>query len=174
MVGAVTSGSTPAPAMFSGQSDDPKEMVMFFHRWWGAAFGIAGFTERTSRRRVLTSHRETSSELPPYMTYNFLRRSSSPDSKSDWWKRPWRSLLGVWYPNSLSVPAASASASEAFSLPDRRGGEEPSLEAWSRLLLRRSASFWISRHSVALWRAPCVRPGATGLCTSRSPCWARE
>jgi hypothetical protein len=33
-------------------------------------------------------------------------------------------------------------------------GEEPSLQAWSRLLLRRSASFWISRHSVALWRAP--------------------
>jgi hypothetical protein len=38
-----------------------------------------------------------------------------------------RSLLGVWYPNSLSVTVASAS--EAFSLPDRRGGEEPSLEA---------------------------------------------
>jgi hypothetical protein len=34
------------------------------------------------------------------------------------------------------------------------GGEVPSFEAWSRLLLRRSASFWISRHSVALWRAP--------------------
>jgi hypothetical protein len=35
----------------------------------------------------------------------------------------------VWglIPNSLSV--AAASASEAFSLPDRRGGEEPFLEA---------------------------------------------
>jgi hypothetical protein len=60
----------------------------------------------------------------------------------------------VWglIPQLLSV--ATASASEAFSLPGRRGGEEPFLEAWSRLLLRRSASFWISRHSVALWRAP--------------------
>jgi hypothetical protein len=138
--------------MFSGQSDGPKVMVVFFHRWWGAAFGVAGFTERTSRRRVLTSRRETSSELPPYITYSFLRHSSPPDSESDWWKRPLRSLLGVWYPNSLS--AAAASASETFSLLDRLGGLEPSLEAWSRLLLRHSASFWISRHSVALWRAP--------------------
>jgi hypothetical protein len=83
MVGAVTSGSTPAPAMFSGQSDGPKEMAVFFHRWCGAAFGVAGFTERTSRRRVLTSRWETSSELPPYMTYSFLQRSSPSDSKSD-------------------------------------------------------------------------------------------
>jgi hypothetical protein len=95
MVGAVMNGSTPAPAMFSGQSDSPKEMVVFFHRWWGAAFGVPGFTERTSRRRVLTSRQEMSSELPPYMMYNFLRRSSPPDSESDWWKRPLRSLLGV-------------------------------------------------------------------------------
>jgi hypothetical protein len=147
----VTSGSTPAPIMFSGQSDGPKEMVVLLHCWWGATFGAPGFTERTSRRRVLMSLRETSSELPPYMTYSFLRCSSPPDSESDWWKRPVRSLFGVWYPSSLS--AAAASASETFSLPDRRGGEESSLEAWSRLLLRRSTSFWISRHSVALWRA---------------------
>jgi hypothetical protein len=39
MVGAVTSGSTPAPAMFSRQSNGPKEMVVLLHRWWGAAFG---------------------------------------------------------------------------------------------------------------------------------------
>jgi hypothetical protein len=95
MVGAVTSGSTAAPAMFSGQSDGPKEMVVFFHRWWGATFGVPGFTESTSRRRVLMSRRETSSELPLYMTYSFLWRSSTPDSESDWWKRPLRSLLGV-------------------------------------------------------------------------------
>jgi hypothetical protein len=95
MVGAVTSGNTPAPAMFSGQSDGPKEMVVFLHRWWGAAFGIPGFTERTSRRRVLMSRRETSSELPPYMMYSFLRRSSPPNLESDWWKRPLMSLLGV-------------------------------------------------------------------------------
>jgi hypothetical protein len=44
-------------------------------------------------------------------------------------------------------------ASETFSLPDHRGGEESSLEAWSLLLLRRSASFWILQHWVALWRA---------------------
>jgi hypothetical protein len=95
MVGAVMSGSTPAPAIFLGQSDGPKEMVVLFHLWWGDAFGIPGFTERTYRRRILTSRRETSSELPPYMTYNFLQRSSPPDSESDWWKRPLRSLFGV-------------------------------------------------------------------------------
>jgi hypothetical protein len=145
MVGAVTSGSTPAPAMFSGQSDGPKEMVVLLHRWWGAAFGALGLTEKTSRRRVLTSLRGTSSKLSPYMMYSFLRRSSPLDSESDWWKRPSRSFFGIWYPNSLY--AAAASALEALSLPDRRGGEEPSLEAWSCLLLRRSASFWISRQS---------------------------
>jgi hypothetical protein len=47
--------------MFSGQSDGPKEMVVFFHRWWCAAFGVPGFAERTSRRRVLTFRREKSS-----------------------------------------------------------------------------------------------------------------
>jgi hypothetical protein len=46
MVGAVTSSSTPAPAMLSGQSDGPKEMVVLFHFWWGAALGVPGFTER--------------------------------------------------------------------------------------------------------------------------------
>jgi hypothetical protein len=93
--GGVISSSTPAPTMFSGQSDGPKEMVVLFHRWWGAAFGVPGFTERTSRRRVLTSRWETSPELPPYMTYSFLQLSSPPDSESDWWKRPLRSLFGV-------------------------------------------------------------------------------
>ena len=33
MTGAVTRGSTPAPAIFSGQSDGPKEMVVFIHLW---------------------------------------------------------------------------------------------------------------------------------------------
>jgi hypothetical protein len=108
--------------------------------------------EKTSWQRVLTSLQETSSELPPYMTYSFLQRLSPPDSKSDWWKRHLRSFFRVWYPNSLS--GAAASMSETSSLPDRRGGEESSLEAYSWLLLRHSASFWISRHSVALWQAP--------------------
>jgi hypothetical protein len=31
MTGAVMSGSTPAPAMLSGQSDAPKEMVVLLH-----------------------------------------------------------------------------------------------------------------------------------------------
>jgi hypothetical protein len=122
MVGAVTSGSTPALGMFSGQSDGLKEMVVFFHRWWGDA------EERTSRRRVLTSRRETSSELPPYMTYSFLRRSSPPDSELDRWKRPLRSLLGVWYPNSHSSrprrhrrPSPCRTAGEGRSLPLRLG-----------------------------------------------------
>jgi hypothetical protein len=69
----------PVATMFSGQSDGPKEMVVLFHHWWGAAFGVPGFTESTSRRRVLMSRWETSSELPPYMTYSLLRRSSPPN-----------------------------------------------------------------------------------------------
>jgi hypothetical protein len=32
MTGAVMSGSTPAPAMFLGQSDAPKEIVVLLHR----------------------------------------------------------------------------------------------------------------------------------------------
>jgi hypothetical protein len=70
------------PAMLSGQSGAPKEMVVLLHRWWGAAFGTPGVTDRTSRRKDLTFLREVSSQLPPYMTYNFLRRSlSSPESE---------------------------------------------------------------------------------------------
>ena len=42
-------GKTPAPAMFSGQSDGPKEMVVLLHLSCGAAFGTPGFAERTSR-----------------------------------------------------------------------------------------------------------------------------
>jgi hypothetical protein len=32
MIGAVMSGSMPASAMFSGQSDAPKEIVVLCHR----------------------------------------------------------------------------------------------------------------------------------------------
>src|SRR6185437_14569214 len=115
MTGAVTKGSTPAPAIFSGQSDGPKEMVVFIHLWCGTAFGTPGFTERTSRRRVFTSHRETSSELPPYITYSFLRRSSLSESELSSWYTPFSSRVGDWYPSPFS-PAA-ASLSEAFYLP---------------------------------------------------------
>jgi hypothetical protein len=52
------SGSTPAPAMLSGQSDAPKEIVVLLHRWCGAAFGTPGVADRTSRRRDLTFLRE--------------------------------------------------------------------------------------------------------------------
>ena len=76
---AVTRGSTPAPAMFSEQSDGPKEMVVFLHLWCGAAFGTLGFAER-----VFTSRLETSSQLPPYITYGFLRRSSLSESELSW------------------------------------------------------------------------------------------
>jgi hypothetical protein len=80
---AVMSSSMLAPAMFSGQSDAPKEIVVLHHRWCGAAFGTHGVTDRTSRRRDFTFLREVSSQLPPYITYNFLRRSvSSPESES--------------------------------------------------------------------------------------------
>jgi hypothetical protein len=61
MTGAVMSDSIPAPAMLSGQSDAPKEMVVFLHRWCGAAFGTLGVAERTSRRRDLTFLWEVSS-----------------------------------------------------------------------------------------------------------------
>ena len=123
MTGAVTRGSTPAPAIFSGQSDGPKEMVVFIHLWCGAAFGTPGFTERISRRRVFTSRWETSYPFPPYITYSFLRWSSLSESELSSWYTPFSSQVGDWYPSSFS-PAA-APLSEAFSLPGRwRGGGE--------------------------------------------------
>jgi hypothetical protein len=73
--GAVMSGSTPAPAMLSGQSDAPKEMVVLLHRWCGAVLGTPGTAKSTSRRRDLTLLQEVSSQLPPYITYNFLLQS---------------------------------------------------------------------------------------------------
>jgi hypothetical protein len=54
------SGSMPAPAMFSGQSDAPNEIVVLHHRWCGAAFGTPEVTDRTSRRRDFTFLREVS------------------------------------------------------------------------------------------------------------------
>jgi hypothetical protein len=51
MTGAMMSGSMPAPAMLLGQSGAPKEMMVLLHRWWGAAFGTPGVTDRASRRR---------------------------------------------------------------------------------------------------------------------------
>jgi hypothetical protein len=65
--GAVMSGSTPTPAMLSGQSDGLKEMVVPLHRWCGAVLGTPGTAERTSRLRDLTLLREMSSQLPPYI-----------------------------------------------------------------------------------------------------------
>ena len=65
---------------------------MFIHLWCGAAFGTPGFTERTSRRRVFTSRRETSSQLPPYITYSFLRRSSLSESELSSWYTPFSFL----------------------------------------------------------------------------------
>jgi hypothetical protein len=46
--GAMMSGSTPAPAMLSGQSDAPKEMVVLLHHWCGAALG----TPRDHRKNL--------------------------------------------------------------------------------------------------------------------------
>jgi hypothetical protein len=69
---AVMSGSMLAPAMFLGQSDAPKEIVVLHHRWCGAAFRTPGVADRTSRCRDFTFLREVSSQLPPYITYNFL------------------------------------------------------------------------------------------------------
>jgi hypothetical protein len=39
MTGAVMSGNMPTPAMLSGQSGAPKEMVVLLHRWWGQPSG---------------------------------------------------------------------------------------------------------------------------------------
>jgi hypothetical protein len=80
---AVMSGSMPAPAMFSGQSDAPKVIVVLHHRWCGAALRTPGVTDRTSRRRDFTFLRKVSSQLPSYIAYNFLRQSlSSPELES--------------------------------------------------------------------------------------------
>jgi hypothetical protein len=48
---------------------------VLLHRWCGADLGTPGTAESTSRRRDLTLLREVSSQLPPYITYSFLRRS---------------------------------------------------------------------------------------------------
>jgi hypothetical protein len=144
------SGSIPAPAMLSGQSDAPKEMMVLLHRWCGAAFGTPGVADRTSRRRDLMFLREVSSQLPPYMTYSSLRRSLLPPESESLVKTSFRTPSGDWYPRSHS-PAATSSSS-ALSLPGRRRGGEPSLEDYSRRSLTRFASLMISRHSVALLR----------------------
>jgi hypothetical protein len=123
--------------MFSGQSDGPKEMVVLFHRWWGAAFGVPGFIERTSRRRFYVPPRDE------------LRTAAVHDVQ----------LLAALVTTGLRVVLVEETL-EVFvwglipQLPLRRGSgigglllagpsreEEPSMEAWSRLLLRRSASF---------------------------------
>jgi hypothetical protein len=94
--GAAMSGSTPAPAMLSGQSDAPKEMVVPLHRWCGAVLGTPGTAERTSRHRDLTLLREMSSQLPPYITYSFLRRSPSSLELESLVKMSFRSPSGDW------------------------------------------------------------------------------
>jgi hypothetical protein len=55
------SGSMPTPAMFSGQSDALKEIVVLCHRWCGAALETHRVADRTSRRRDFTFLREVSS-----------------------------------------------------------------------------------------------------------------
>jgi hypothetical protein len=55
------SGSMSAPAMFSGQLDAPKEIVVLRHRWCGVAFGTPGVADRTSRHRDFTFLLEVSS-----------------------------------------------------------------------------------------------------------------
>jgi hypothetical protein len=77
------SGSTPTPAMFSGQSDAPKEIVVLRHCWCGAAIGTPGVADNTSPHRDFTFLQEVSSQLLPYITYSFLRWSlSSPELES--------------------------------------------------------------------------------------------
>jgi hypothetical protein len=61
MTGAVMSGSMPAPVMFSGKSDAPKEIVVLHHRLCGAAFGTPRVADRTLRRRDFTFLQEVSS-----------------------------------------------------------------------------------------------------------------
>ena len=81
--GEVMSGNSPAPAMFSGQSDGPKVMGMSLHLTCGAILGTHGLIESISRRSAFTSRREETPQLPPYVTYSLLRRSLSPESESE-------------------------------------------------------------------------------------------
>jgi hypothetical protein len=49
---------------------------VLLHHWCGAVLGTPRTAESTFRRKDLTLLREVSSELPPYITYSFLRWSS--------------------------------------------------------------------------------------------------
>jgi hypothetical protein len=60
----------------------------------------------------------------------------------------------------------AASPSSTFSLPGRRRGGEPSLEAYSHRSLMRFTSLMISRHFEALWRLL----GCTGQDPLLPPC----
>jgi hypothetical protein len=56
------SGSMPAPAMFSGQSDAPKEIVVLRHHRCGASFGTPGIRRKDLAAQGL--YVPTGDELP--------------------------------------------------------------------------------------------------------------
>jgi hypothetical protein len=64
MVGETSSGSSPAPAMFLGQTEASKLIGVSIHLWWGAALGVDA-AAATARRRVLTARRYMMSQEPP-------------------------------------------------------------------------------------------------------------
>jgi hypothetical protein len=57
MVGETSSGSYLAPAMFLGQSEALKLIVISIHLWWGATLGV-GVAVATARRWVLTTRQD--------------------------------------------------------------------------------------------------------------------
>jgi hypothetical protein len=80
MVGEMTSGSYPAPAMFLGQSEASKPIDVSIQLWWGATLGTSAAAATTQRRELMMGL-DVMSEEPPYMMWSVLRCSSMLESE---------------------------------------------------------------------------------------------
>jgi hypothetical protein len=69
MVGEMTNGSCPAPAIFLGQSETSKPMDVSIHLWWGTAL-VTGAAATTARCSVLMTHLDIMSHEQSYMTWS--------------------------------------------------------------------------------------------------------
>jgi hypothetical protein len=67
MVGEMTSGSDPAPAIFLAQSEALNAIDVSMHLWWGSALGM-GAAAATARHSILMTRLDVMSQEPPYMT----------------------------------------------------------------------------------------------------------
>jgi hypothetical protein len=83
MVGEISSGSCPAPAMLLGQSEASNPTRVSTHLRCGTAYGARG-AATISQHKVLTMRLNVMSQEPPNMTWSTLRRSLSLDSESEW------------------------------------------------------------------------------------------